>query len=147
MVLAIYFLRRAILVSISSFISDYLTNGLFHVFGKIFISSIKMMVVPLVAISLICGVTGIGDISKLGRVGGKTLAFYMITTCLAISLALIIACHNDAVLVRRESSWSLATVVGGVPCFSELARLSAVGDEDRVGEEPDPFRVACCGRV
>lgn len=74
-----------------SFITNYLVNGIFDVVGKIFISSIKMLVVPLVLVSLVVGVTGIGDIGKLGRVGGKTLFFYMTTTCLAISLALIIA--------------------------------------------------------
>lgn len=77
--------------STNIFITDYIVNGLFHVLGKIFISSIKMMVVPLVFVSLIVGVTGIGDMGKLGRVGGKTLLFYMITTGLAISLALIVA--------------------------------------------------------
>lgn len=70
------------------FINTYLIDGMFTVLGKVFINSIKMLVVPLVLISLVCGVTGIGDIKKLGRVGGKTLAFYMLTTGIAIALAL-----------------------------------------------------------
>ena len=73
-----------------AFINKYLVDGLFNVIGSIFINSIKMMVVPLVTVSLIVGVTAIGDIRKLGRVGGKTLFFYLCTTSLAIALALLI---------------------------------------------------------
>lgn len=72
-------------------IQTYLVMGLFHVVGAIFISMLKMLVVPLVTFSLICGVCGIGDISKLGRVGGKAFALFMFTTALAISLAIAIA--------------------------------------------------------
>ncbi|MBL6991397.1 MAG: dicarboxylate/amino acid:cation symporter [Bacteriovoracaceae bacterium] len=73
------------------FLNKYIINGLFHVIGKIFISSIKMLVVPLVFVSLVVGVAGIGDLKKLGRVGSKTLFFYLLTTALAIGLALLIA--------------------------------------------------------
>ncbi|MDX8381958.1 MAG: dicarboxylate/amino acid:cation symporter [Ghiorsea sp.] len=74
-----------------SWIHDYFVMGLFHVVGSIFISMLKMLVVPLVTFSLICGVTGIGDINKLGRVGGKAFALYMFTTALAITLAIALA--------------------------------------------------------
>jgi len=46
-----------------------------------------MMVVPLVFVSLVCGSAAIGDIKKLGRVGGKTVLFYITTTAIAISIA------------------------------------------------------------
>jgi len=72
-------------------VHDYFVMGLFHVVGAIFISMLKMLVVPLVTFSLICGVTGIGDLSKLGRVGGKAFVFYMFTTAIAISLAIALA--------------------------------------------------------
>ncbi|MDD4155938.1 MAG: dicarboxylate/amino acid:cation symporter [Candidatus Cloacimonetes bacterium] len=77
--------------SFSGFIKTYLVSGLFSVIGAMFINAIKMLVIPLVLVSLVCGVTGIGDVKKLGRVGGKTLFFYMITTALAITLSLFIA--------------------------------------------------------
>jgi len=73
------------------FIQDYLVNGLFHVVGSIFINMLKMLVVPLVTFSLICGVCGLGDTSKLGRVGGKAFLLFMITTALAITMAISIA--------------------------------------------------------
>lgn len=59
--------------------------------GKMFINGIKMLVVPLVLCSLICGAASIGDIRKLGRVGGKIFVFYLATTAAAVSLALILA--------------------------------------------------------
>ncbi|MBN4050022.1 dicarboxylate/amino acid:cation symporter [Nitrospira defluvii] len=73
------------------FIQDYLVNGLFHVAGAMFISALKMLVVPLVTFSLICGVCGIGDINKLGRVGAKAFGLFMLTTALAITLAIGVA--------------------------------------------------------
>ncbi|MDH5299913.1 MAG: dicarboxylate/amino acid:cation symporter [Gammaproteobacteria bacterium] len=69
----------------------YFTDGLFHVIGAMFVSLLKMLVVPLVTFSLICGVCGLGDINKLGRVGGKSLGLFLLTTALAISLAIALA--------------------------------------------------------
>ena len=57
--------------------------------GKLFISSLKMLVVPVVFFSIVCGVSNLGNISSLGKIGGKSLFFYMLTTCIAITLALI----------------------------------------------------------
>jgi len=74
-----------------TWIQDYLVNGLFHVIGAMFINLLKMLVVPLVTFSLICGVCGIGDIGKLGRVGGKAFALFMLTTALAITLAIVVS--------------------------------------------------------
>jgi Na+/H+-dicarboxylate symporter len=74
-----------------AFIQDYFINGLFHVVGAMFITGLKMLVVPLVTFSLICGVCGIGDISKLGRVGVKAFGLFILTTALAITLAITVA--------------------------------------------------------
>ncbi|MDN5620079.1 MAG: dicarboxylate/amino acid:cation symporter [Psychrobacter sp.] len=71
-----------------SFVNTYITNGLFAIIGKLFVNSLKMLVVPLVLISLICGVCGIGDIRLLGRIGTKTFMVYMLTTALAIATAI-----------------------------------------------------------
>ena len=74
-----------------SFINEYIVNGLFHVVGKMFVSALKMLVVPLVLLSLISGVCGIGNLSTLGRVGGKSFALYMLTTAIAIASAIGLA--------------------------------------------------------
>jgi len=74
-----------------SFTNEYVVGGLFYVIGKLFITALKMLVVPLVFFSLISGVFGIGDISKLGKVGVKSFVLYMITTALAIAMAIGLA--------------------------------------------------------
>ena len=82
------FLIRTFL-SGNKFIDGYIVNGLFDVGGKIFIASLKMLVIPLVFVSLVCGTSSLKDITTLGRLGGKTLAFYITTTAVAITLALV----------------------------------------------------------
>jgi proton glutamate symport protein len=58
--------------------------------GTIFINSLKMIAVPLVFASLVIGVANLGDISKLSRIGGKTIFAYLITTVIAITIGLIL---------------------------------------------------------
>lgn len=73
------------------FIQDYFVHGVFHVLGSIFINLLKMLVVPLVTFSLICGVCGIGDIKKLGRIGIKAFLLFLLTTAAAITLAIFVS--------------------------------------------------------
>jgi Na+/H+-dicarboxylate symporter len=65
-------------------------GGVFKILGSGFTSSIKMMVVPLVLVSLVCGTASMGDVKKLGRIGGKTMLFYLGTTAVAIIISLIL---------------------------------------------------------
>lgn len=58
--------------------------------GDIFIRGLKMIAVPLVLASLIVGVANLGDVSKLSRIGGKTIAIYLITTVLAVTVGLVL---------------------------------------------------------
>jgi len=88
-----------------TFVQDYLVNGLFHVVGALFINALKMLVVPLVTFSLICGVCGIGDVGTLGRVGVKAFLLFMLTTALAITLAITVA-----VVVGPGESFDMQTV-------------------------------------
>ena len=59
--------------------------------GRVFLKLIKMVIVPLVFASLLCGVASLGDIRRLGRLGAKTLGYFLLTTCLAISIGLALA--------------------------------------------------------
>ncbi len=59
--------------------------------GSIFFNLIKMVVVPLVFFSLICGSASIGDTKKLGRVSGKIISFYLATTAFAVVIGLFFA--------------------------------------------------------
>ena len=75
----------------NAFVDTWLVNGFFHMIGKMFINALKMLVVPLVTFSLICGVCGIGDIAALGRIGTKSFGLYILTTAIAISTAIMLA--------------------------------------------------------
>lgn len=66
-------------------------NGVFHVVGTGFIRLMKMLVVPLVFCSLVCGSAAIGDTKSLGKVGGKTIGFYLVTTAIAVTVAILVA--------------------------------------------------------
>ncbi len=66
-------------------------NGIFDIIGSGFIRGMQMLVVPLVFFSLVCGSMAIGDTKKLGKVGVRTIIFYLFTTALAITVALLVA--------------------------------------------------------
>lgn len=72
-------------------INQFLVGGVFEVGGFWFIASLKMLVVPLVFVSLVCGVCSIGGGSRMGMISVKTLSFYMLTTAMAITLALVVS--------------------------------------------------------
>ena len=65
-----------------------LLNGLLRFLGNGFVNLIKMMVVPLVFVSLVCGMTAMGDASKMSKVGVKTFVFFLGSTAVAIILAI-----------------------------------------------------------
>ena len=67
---------------------DIIVEGVLYVVGQGFIKLMKMLVVPLVFCSLVCGSMSIGDTKKLGTVGARTLIFYLATTALAVTVAL-----------------------------------------------------------
>lgn len=70
---------------------DLLANGIFDIIGQIFISSLRLVIVPLVFFSLVCGVVSITSTSQIGRITIKTLGLYLLTTAVAISSALFFA--------------------------------------------------------
>lgn len=70
---------------------NILVEGIFSTLGQIFIASLKMLVVPLVFVSLICGTSSLTEPSKLGRLGAKSIGLYFLTTAIAVTLALSLA--------------------------------------------------------
>lgn len=68
------------------FVSDWIKP-----FGTIFINSLKLIAVPLIVVSLITGIADLKDISKISKIGGKTIGFYLLTTVAAVSLGLLLA--------------------------------------------------------
>jgi Na+/H+-dicarboxylate symporter len=69
----------------SDFIKDWIKP-----FGKMFINALKLIAVPLILASLIKGVSDLKDISKLSKMGGKTIATYIVTTVFAVSIGLVV---------------------------------------------------------
>ena len=72
-------------------IQTVLIQDVFDAGGKVFIASLRLMVVPLVLVSLVCGSSSLADGASMGRLGGKSIALYLFTTAVAISLALGLA--------------------------------------------------------
>lgn len=58
--------------------------------GTVFVNAIKMLIVPLIFVSLVTGMTAMSDLGKMGRVGGKAVGLYLITTAIAITIGLIL---------------------------------------------------------
>lgn len=102
-------------------IHQFIVAGVFKVIGQVFVASLKMLVVPLVFVSIVCGVVGLEDIKKLGRLGGKTLGLYLLTTGLAITSAIILA-----VLIKPGGGFEMSienlqfTPVAGKPLTDVL---------------------------
>lgn len=120
-------------------------------FGKIFINLLKLIAVPLVFFSIISGVSNIGDPASLGRMGGKTLIFYFITTIFAVSLGLLVVnLVKPGELIDEETrtsnriSYELwaknnGTTIYGDVKLSELPENKALTQDiaNRAGQEYD----------
>jgi len=72
-------------------IDTFLVDGIFSFGGQVFITLMKMLVVPVVFISLVCGASSLGESGKIGRIGAKALFLYILTTAAAISLGIFFA--------------------------------------------------------
>ncbi len=59
--------------------------------GQFFLTALKMLIVPLVVASIISGITALGDVRRLGRLGGLTIGYYVTTTFVAVSIGLLMA--------------------------------------------------------
>ena len=79
----------------SDFKTNVMVEGVLYVCGQGFIRLMQMLVVPLVFCSLVCGSMAIGDTKTLGKVGVKTILFYIATTAIAVSVALLTAYMID----------------------------------------------------
>jgi len=93
----------------SEWIDQWFINGAFDTVGSLFVNALKMLVVPLVLFSLIPGIIGIGDIRLLGRIGGKAVALYLLTTAIAITTAIVFAAGfgiGDGMLIPTEAAFA-----------------------------------------
>ncbi|WP_338393282.1 dicarboxylate/amino acid:cation symporter [Fulvitalea axinellae] len=107
-----------------SFTQDYIKP-----FGTIFINALKMIAVPLVLASLIVGVANLGDVSKLSRMGGKTIGIYLVTTVLAVSVGLLsVNLIKPGKFISEETRLELLDLYGDAAA-GKLATAEAVKDQ------------------
>jgi len=104
--------RHLTLLGMSLPLKAFFVDGIFHVGGEIFIASLKMLVVPLVFVSLVCGTCSLSDTSKLGRLGGKSIGLYILTTALAISLAIgaaLLVSPGNGVEMQSDATFDVSS--------------------------------------
>ena len=94
-------------------------NGVFYVVGNGFLRAMQMLVVPLVFCSIVCGSMSIGDTKTLGKVGVKAMGFYLVTTALAITLALSVANLIDPGSVLDFIHWDFQKKISSSCICSE----------------------------
>lgn len=93
----------------NEFTSDYIRP-----FGDIFIALLKLIAVPLVLASLVVGVSNLNDMSQLSRMGGKTIAIYLVTTTLAITIGLgVVNVMQPGKALPEDTRTSLMESYGG----------------------------------
>lgn len=97
----------------------YLNDFLFVPIGKIFINLITMLVVPIVLFSIILGTAGLGDPKKLGSIGLKTVSYFLVTTGMAIMLAMTLAIVISPGTKGEFDTSNASFEAGEVPPVSE----------------------------
>ncbi|MEE2748713.1 MAG: dicarboxylate/amino acid:cation symporter, partial [Pseudomonadota bacterium] len=109
--------------SVRYVLDDLLASGLFALIGKIFVASLKVLVVPLVFVSLVCGVCHLSDQSSLGRMSLETIVLYLATTAIAISAAMTLAnIVNPGVGIELDAEANFAPPQA-VPLLDVLANI------------------------
>ena len=94
--------------SVRSALDTYIVSGLLDAVGRIFVASLKLLVVPLVLVSLICGSSSLANSSRMGPIAGKTVIFYLLTTAVAITVALSFAVFvgpGDGVVIEGTANY------------------------------------------
>lgn len=116
-----------VLRMIYKFFNDFVINGVFLVVGQGFIRGMKMLVVPLVFTSLVCGASSMGDTKTLGKVGVKTMGFYIMTTMMAVAVALttasIINPGKNLNMSAIKADATVKTAKGGVNVAETLLNI------------------------
>lgn len=102
-----------------------IANNWIKPFGTLFLNLIKMIIVPLVFGSLVMGACGLGDIKKVGRIGGKTIVYFLCTTAFAVIIGLVIGklfnvgagmtLPADAVYEGKEATGFVDTLLNIIP--------------------------------
>jgi Na+/H+-dicarboxylate symporter len=96
--------------------------------GKLFLNALKMLIVPLILSSIITGVAGVGESGAMGRLGGKTLLYYMTTSLFAILVGLTLVNIISPGIVDGEPASSIIPMSEDVDTVAERVEGRGVGD-------------------
>src|SRR6187431_157109 len=106
---------------------------LFDTLGTMFINLLKMLIVPLILASVITGVASLGSGPDLGRLGGKTLGFYVLTTLIAVLIALMLVNAIEPGVINGEPqrhalalTQDAATVTARVKSVADASALDSI---------------------
>lgn len=126
----------------------WIVNNVADPIGQIFLRMLFMVVVPLVFTSLALGVAGLGDLRSLGRIGGKTFGFFVLTTAIAVTLGLLLAniLRPGDYLDETVREGLLATYSGDAASRIETAETNEFGVSTFVNIVPrNPLGAAASG--
>ena len=131
-------------------IGDVTWYSLFDFVGTMFINALKMLIVPLICSSIIVGVAGIGSSGDLGKLGGKTLAFYMLTTLAAILVGLLLVNLFQPGIVDGKPAQDILALTANSAELLESVGERGVGDVVEIFHRmvpPNIIRAAADGQM
>lgn len=102
-----------------NWVQDWLIDGLFAVVGQGFVRFLSMLIVPIVFVSLVCGVSSLSDPKSLGRISGMAIGLYLVTTGIAVTLALSAAVIFQPGIGANPGE-AAAREIAPAPAFSEV---------------------------
>jgi len=102
--------------------------SVFDFVGKLFLNALKMLIVPLIVSSIIVGTAGIGGSQNLGRLGGKTLLYYITTSLLAILVGLMVVNIIAPGIVDGQPAKDLIGFTADVGSFEDKVADKGTGD-------------------
>ena len=103
-------------------------------FGDLFLQVLRLLVIPLVVTSMICGITGLGDVRRLGRLGGYTLCYYIGTCAFAVLLGIILV---EVIQPGKSADDTFAYITESIEAKKDSSVMGTLLDVFR-GREGDP---------
>ena len=94
-------------------LTDFIVINFFNIVSDLFISALKLVIIPLIFFSIVCGIISLSDDTSLSRLGIKTLSLYLLTTIIAISLGLLFSSfinYEPILLSNLETNVSIGNV-------------------------------------
>ena len=122
----------------------------FDYIGTLFLNALKMIIVPLIFSSITVGVAGIGSGGNLGKLGGRTLVFYITTTTAAILIGLVLINVIGPGYVNGEPAGAMLALDGAGAKIADLAQGRGPGDIAIVFQSmipPNIFKAAADGQI